>query len=43
MLFRSNAEVEDRMIRNLVRLMKENEAPEEQYLRLGLSGKEDVQ
>lgn len=38
-----NAEVEDRMIRNLVRLMKENEAPEEQYLRLGLSGKEDVQ
>ena len=28
--------VEERMIRNMIRLMKENEAPVEQYVRLGL-------
>lgn len=29
-------EIEERMIRNMVCLMKKNEAPEEQYVRLGL-------
>ncbi len=29
-------EVEERMIQNMVKLMKQNEAPEEQYTRLGL-------
>lgn len=29
--------VENRMIQNMVRLMKENDAPEEQYQRLGLT------
>lgn len=27
---------EERMIRNMVRMMKENDAPDEQYVRLGL-------
>ena len=36
-----NKAVEAEMIRNMVRLMRQNEAPEEQYLRLGLA-EEDI-
>lgn len=32
----NDPEIEERMIRNMIRLMKEDEAPEEQYVRLGL-------
>lgn len=35
-----NPEVERRMIRNMVRLMKENDAPKEQFERLGLKEEE---
>lgn len=35
-------EVETRMIRNMVRLMKANDTPEEQFARLGLTGEEDA-
>ena len=31
-----NAEIEDMMIRHMVRLMQENDSPPEQYQRLGL-------
>lgn len=31
-----DAEIEERMQRNMVRLMRENDAPKEQYVRLGL-------
>lgn len=33
-----DAAVEDKMIREMVKMMKENDAPEEQYVRMGLSG-----
>ena len=36
-------EIESTMICNMVRLMKQNEAPEEQYAKLGLTGQEDTQ
>ena len=29
-------ETEQRMVENMIRLMEENDAPEEQYVRLGL-------
>ena len=32
-----NPEIERRMIQNMVRLMKENDAPEEQFERMGLN------
>jgi hypothetical protein len=32
-----NPEVEKRMVRELIRLMKENDAPAEQFVRLGLN------
>jgi len=35
-------ETEKRMIRSMVRLMKENDAPVEQFARLGLTGEEDA-
>lgn len=36
-------EVEERMVRHLVRLMKENDTPREQFERLGLLGHPDLQ
>ncbi len=33
-----NPEIENRMIRAMVDLMKQNDAPEEQYIRLNLNG-----
>ncbi len=37
-----NLETEERMVCNMVKLMKENDAPKEQFVRLGLMGEEDM-